>query len=251
MKIVFEIENWKLKTAKRAFTLIELLIVIAIISILIGVLVPMVSRSLSRNRLASDVEVLRAKIEEARLTAGSTKTNDEQIGVNIPGIDRVGYYGIYFPPQNILGDSRNYNHKPFYAIVRLSKPFTSEDTGYCSPSTMINDALLGGGPCLVERIDLSDNVLYDLTTLLQQRMIGFVVPSEQLVELEQPVGANNCNLANGYCWVENSNGPVFDQKVLNKPYLALKYQKKIAKINIEPYTGKLLVTYSDDLAQGR
>ncbi|MEK9167436.1 MAG: prepilin-type N-terminal cleavage/methylation domain-containing protein, partial [Patescibacteria group bacterium] len=58
-------------TTKRSFTLIELLTVIAIISILIGVLVPSMSRSLSGNRLASDVEVLRAKIEETRLLAGS------------------------------------------------------------------------------------------------------------------------------------------------------------------------------------
>ena len=111
---------------------------------------------------------------------------------------------------------------------------------------MINDVLQGSGPCLVERIDLSENVLYyDLATLQQQqRVVGFVVPSQQLVELYQPVVSNNCILSNGYCWVENARGPIFDQRSGNDPYIRLKYNNKTASVDVMPYTGKLEVTYN-------
>src|SRR3990167_7907097 len=123
-------------TTKRSFTLIELLIVIAIISILIGVLVPSMSRSLSGNWLSSDVEVLRAKIEETRLLAGSTQNADEQAGTpELPGTARVGYYGIYLPSNDQLDDPA----KQYYAIVKVSSPLDQTGEGYCSGSMAAAD----------------------------------------------------------------------------------------------------------------
>ncbi len=228
---------------QRSFTLIELLIVIAIISILIGVLVPNISRSLSSNRLSSDVDVLRAKIEETRLLAGSTQVTDRQTGATIIDVNLVGYYGIYFPAENVTTSNDNYNGKPFYALVRLSKPFTSDADGYCNPKTIETDALGNSGRCLIERIDLSSNVEFDFQTTQQNRMIAFVVPAQQLVELYLPDNQTGCNLLNGYCWVENASGPIFDQKSVNNPYIRLKNNNKAANINVMPYTGKLEVTY--------
>src|SRR3990167_5446871 len=175
-------------TTKRSFTLIELLIVIAIISILIGVLVPSMSRSLSGNRLASDVEVLRAKIEEARLMAGSTQTNDEQIGKDLPNTDRVCYYGILFPTQDMIDNANNPQRgTSFYAIIRLSRPIqswptTGDGIGYCSPTGdtngILDQAIKGIGACLVERVNLTGGVAFDSSALPGQRIVGFKVPSQ-------------------------------------------------------------------------
>jgi len=220
MKIV----NCKLKT-DRAYTLIELLIVIAIISILIGVLIPTITRSLTKNKLASDVDVMRAKIEDTRLLAGSTQTNDTLQGADSPGFTRVGYYGLFIPTQSDIGSG-----KPFYAIVRLSKPLTDSDLGFCSAQTAVAQAKAGSGSCLIERIDLTTDVSYDPGSIIQERIIAFSVPSQQIMELQQqPVG-----------WVENAAGPRFDQS----PYFVLKYRDKTASISVEAFTGKLLVTYN-------
>ncbi|MEK7534937.1 MAG: prepilin-type N-terminal cleavage/methylation domain-containing protein [Patescibacteria group bacterium] len=227
-------------TTKRSFTLIELLTVIAIISILIGVLVPSMSRSLSGNRLASDVEVLRAKIEETRLLAGSTQTADESLGSDLPGTDRVGYYGILFPTEDMIGSGPS-----FYAIVRLSRPMTQTGDGYCdasgSPSGILYQ-VIHGGPCIIERVNLSTGVSFNTSALPGQRIIGFRVPSQQVVEIcRAPFTrqAWTCTTS----WGENPAGPVFNQ-VNGGPYLIMDYRNKRASINFEPYTGKLNVVYN-------
>lgn len=222
--------------SKASFTLIELLIVIAIISILIGVLVPNISRSLSGNRLASDVGVLRAKIEETRLLAGSTQTNDEMIGNELPATDRTGYYAVLIPSAQLLGGA----NPNYYALVRLSRPLNQNKTeqGYCGDvREVINQTVKGVGHCLVERVNLTKEVSFYVTDGRndRHRFIAFRAPSQQVVEIY-------CH--DEYCdnALENIE-PKFDKGVVNGNYFELSYRDKTAAITIEPYTGKLTVLY--------
>src|SRR3989344_2234825 len=178
-------DNCKLKIASGGFTLIEFLVVIAIIALLIGVLVPSASRSLSGNRLASDVEVLKAKIEETRLLAGSVQTADGQSDPTITGADKVGYYGLFIPTKGHLNKQDYPNQPDFYAIVRLSLPLNQATDGYCSPDKAITQLLStsGSSDCIVERINLTNGIKFDRSTLLGQRIIAFKVPTQQVVEL--------------------------------------------------------------------
>lgn len=228
---------------RRSFTLIELLIVIGIISILIGVLVPSMSRSLSGNRLASDVEVFRAKIEETRLLAGSTQTADEQSGVEVEGKDRVGYYGILIPAGNVyLSEPSN----QYYAIVRLSNPVTQtrEDQGYegyCSGLNAFNDAHNGSGSCLVERINLTKGVKFDRADPynLDFKILAFRVPSQQLTEIYCPHNCSRYDPSHNFTVVPEPLFNLYAEGV----YLQLADKNKKATIKIESYTGKLIVQY--------
>jgi len=245
------------RNQKKAFTLVELLIVIAIMALLIGALIPSIDRSLSSNRLASDVEVFKSKLEEARLLAGSTQTNDEIVGEEKTGKDRVGYYGILIPGSDVISDPGTYGPQ-FYAIVRLSNPFIffSGNEGYCTGAQALKDAYMnntGEGTCLVEKVLLTSNVKYfqNPTFNIHAKLIAFRVPTQQVSEI--------------YCLRPCSTGefvytlvdpPLFQQRGLdNQPvhnpptsspgdiYFKLSYKSKIATIRVEPFTAKITAEY--------
>jgi prepilin-type N-terminal cleavage/methylation domain-containing protein len=209
----------------RGFSLIELLITIAIIGLMLGLLVPIVDRALGKNRLANDVELFRSKLQEVRLLAGSTQSDDEVPNLDPNIRDQVGYYALFIP-----GASRGGN---YFAVIRLSDPINlvGNPENYCSVTQAIVHVEDGGDDqyCLVEKIKLSGGVDY-VNTSQPDRIIAFKVPSRQLTELVYQVNA----------WVIIPE-PKFDWS--SNP-LKLTFGGKTATVSLEPYTAKVQVVYS-------
>lgn len=230
---------------KKSFTLVELLIVIAIISLLIGALIPTLDRSLSSNRLSGDVEVMRSKIEETRLLSGSTTSNDEISGDEIAGTDKVGYYALYFPPNDWLNAPANPSPSlPYYAIVRISDPIRGVSAdGYCPIDIAAQHAGLGKGNCLVERVNLSNGVDFVRSFSAEHRFIGFRVPQQEIVELycETPCKSDRWRINSSPSFNRNTANPPGQ---INQTYVQLKYKNKTASIILEPFTAKMTVNYN-------
>lgn len=139
---------------KKAFTLIEVLITIAIISLMATLLIPNINRSLTKNNIANDAQLLQAKLEQTRLLAGSTQQFDEG----------KGYYGLYFPYGT--------DGKTVY-ILRIQE----EDK--CTPIMLANqnDFLTNQKNCIVEEIRLSSGVTHSTNNFV---LILFKAPTQQL-----------------------------------------------------------------------
>jgi type II secretory pathway pseudopilin PulG len=205
-----------------AFTLIEALVTIAIIGLLIGLMVPLVDRSLGKNRLANDAELFRSKLEETRLMAGSTQSGDVTSSPDPRLVKEVGYYALLIP-----GASRPDN---FIAVVRLSEPINlGEIENYCSADTAVSQAVSGSGHCLVDRLSLSSGVAV-VDTAHPDRMIAFQVPSRQVFELKRDAVSG---------W-EFTPQPTFDWTASE---FRLTFSGKVATVRLEPYTAKVNVTY--------
>lgn len=210
-----------------AFTVVEMLIAIAIIAMLSALLVPVIGRSLGKNRLANDAEMFRSKLEEVRLLAGSTQGGDESTfgasEVNV--IDEVGHYAMLIPAGST----------DYFAIVRLSEPVSpgnidAPPSNYCPATLAITHAdpsssVSGDRFCLVERIDLSSGV--DLVSS-DNRLVAFKVPSKQINEISKDRD------------VWKVSAPLFNWE------FNLTSSGKTARVVLGPFTANVVVTYSTD-----
>ena len=141
---------------KRGYTLIEVLVTIAIVALLTILFIPDISRSLKNNNLAGDVELVSSSVQSARLLSGSTQQVDA--GSNNSS---TGYYGVYFTT----------NQSKIY-IERIS------DGADCPLNSNNNN-------CTVQEIDLSSgttisSVVYN-TSDISKLLIYFQAPTQQLL----------------------------------------------------------------------
>lgn len=192
---------------RRGFTLIEVIITIAIIGLLVTLFIPSIDRSLSQNNLANDTELLQAKLEEARLLAGSTQQLDAG----------KGYYGIYLPQAD--GGTSN----RFFSIVRVTGDVSGQQIG----GSCTVEAVQAEEPaCLVEKVPLSRDVA--LVNTDSPRFILFRAPTQQLVEASSSGG--QWQIVNPeFSWASN---------------VQLKFKAKTATLTIDPYTARMGVTYN-------
>lgn len=196
--------------ARKGFTLIELVISIAIIGLLIALLIPNIDRSLSRNNIVTEVDLLKAKIEETRLMAGSTQQLD----------NGTGYYGIYLP----AGDNS------YFTIVRLTVGTDQKFSAPCTVEIAIAESQSGsseGNVCLVERVALSKSIILR-NQAGGDKLIIYKAPTQQISEAK----------LNGQVW--EAGTPDFNWG----NNLQLQSPSKTATVTIESYTGKVSVIYS-------
>lgn len=198
---------------RRGFTLIELIISMAIIGLLIALIIPNIDRSLSKNSVANDAELFKAKLEEVRLMSGSTQLVDESNGSSGSiATDKAGYYAIV-----LLTGNRSY-----FNVVRVSYPMT-DPSADCRISQVFLHINEQKGACLVQRIQLSQGVT--MSGVTDTMMIAYKAPSQQLTMITNSSG-----------WAERS--PLFPD-----PLFQLTYQGKTATVNIDDYTGRVSVSY--------
>lgn len=191
------------------FTLVELVISIAIMGLLTALLVPNIDRSLSKNNLAIDVDLFKAKLEETRLMAGSTQQLDQG----------TGFYGLYLPP----GDNN------YFTVVRLSSGSSLAFGAPCTVETAVIESqpgFSGENICLIERISLGRGVT--LSNTGGDRLIIYKAPTQILGEAKRA----------GSSW--EAGTPDFNWGGT----LQLKTNTKTATVVLESYTGKVSVTYS-------
>lgn len=219
-----------MRGGQKAFTLIEVLISIAIIGLLIALIIPNIDRNLSKNSVAYDAELFKAKLEEVRLMSGSTQQIDETPGNAGTGLaDDTRYYAIVLHRLNPADQQ-------FFSIVRISSPYGNPNPGQCNFTrfpNVIAQAVAQEGPCFVQRVTLSRGV--KITVKAQETQAGpdtflvaYKAPTQQMTMFTRP------NVAGSWTEVE----PIFSD-----PAFELTYKGKKANVKIDDFTGRVSVQY--------
>lgn len=211
----FQFPRFRISAERRGFALIELLISIGIVSLLIALFITNFDRATASNRLAEDAELIKSKIEQARLLAGSTQITDEPAGSSgDSNYDPAGYYGLYMPKDTTTQ----------LQLVRVPYPAGRFTPGDCFERETI---VIGGDltVCLVETIVFNRGVEFTYTG--ESRIIAFRVPTQQYFTI---IKSNPPNPI----WIEWTATNTFT--------LRLTPSNKKASIVIKP-TGKVDVLY--------
>lgn len=206
-------------TGQKAFTLIEVLVAIAIVAMLTILFIPNINRSLSKNNLAGDAQLLSSKIESARLLAGSTQRADNSAS---------GYYGIYLPPG--VGSS--------FAIIRatadVSNPLTFGLP--CNPEGLISittKSAMFPDSCVVETVTLSPGVTLN-DAQKSFRFIFFRAPAQQVYFGDNSIDQGSVTLSDRLPDSFSAG-------------IQLRYGSKTATIHINNATGQVeSTTYADN-----
>lgn len=199
----------------QAFTLVELLVSVAIISLLIALIIPNIDRSLSKNNLSNDVELFKAKLEETRLLSGSTQQIDEYYGdAGSTSQDATGYYGILL----------HRGARAYFSIVRLSYPIAAVSA--CMPANVITQAENQSGECFIERVNLTPGV--KTAALPENFFIVYRTPVQELSKV-----------------VRTGGGWIVDVPTFPTPLFQLTYESKTAKVDVDDYTGRVTVQYEN------
>lgn len=201
--------------ARRAFTLIEVIVSMAVMSVLLSIFMSGIDRSTGSERLANEVEVFDSKLQAVRLLAGSTQTSDDPPSLNNLDSDKVGYYAL------VLNSGRE---EASYSVIKVSWPLTPDSPTAERPCPIALASQLDP-TCLVEKVKLQRQLTYEAS---EQSIFAYRVPSGNLVKLKR-VGSG---------WQEEK--PVFSE-----PLLSFHYRANQAVVSVEAYTGKLKVKYVD------
>jgi len=110
--------DFRLSTRCRGFTLLELLIVIAVLGVLLAIIVPSLASFRQKSILNTETQELVTVINRARLLSVSSK-NDDQFGVHFDSSHVVLFQGSAY----IIGDPANETHT-FDSSLTLSSTVT-------------------------------------------------------------------------------------------------------------------------------